>query len=168
MTPILIQRLLVALSAAMLWNNAPALWDRPRALTTNEPLLLVAGNAFPADDISLSTLKLAFRGQIAQVAGKRVIPINHAVGTELRMEFDRIVLGLEPSAVGRYWVDRRIRDEGMPPKSIPTAELAVRVVAAVPSAITYARRAMLNPKVKALSIDGKAAGEPGYALSAAR
>ena len=49
---------------------------------------------------------------------------------------------------------RRIRDEG----------LAVRVVAAVPAAITYARRSLLNHKVKALSIDGKSAGNPGYAF----
>lgn len=126
MTPILIQRLLVTLSAAVLWTQTPALVDRPRALTTREPLLVVASTGFPANDISLAALKLAFRGQIAHVAGKRVIPINHNVGTELRVEFDRIVLGLEPSAVGRYWVDRRIRDEGLPAKSIPTAELAVR------------------------------------------
>lgn len=82
----------------------------------------------------------------------------------MRIEFDRAVLGLEPSAVGRYWVDRRIRDEGVPPKSIPTDELAVRVVAAVPAALTYARKSLLNPKVKVLTIDGKAAGEAGYAL----
>lgn len=168
MTPVLIQRLLVTLSAAVLWTQPPALMDRPRALTTREPLLLVASTGFPANDISLATVKLAFRGQIAEAGGKRVIPINHTVGTEQRIEFDRIVLGLEPSAVGRYWVDRRIRDEGLPPKSIPTAELAVRVVAAVPAAITYARRALLNPKVKALTIDGKAAGEPGYALTPTR
>jgi len=167
MTPILIQRLLVTLSAAMLWSNPPRL-ERPRALPASDPLVVVAGLAFPATDISLASLKAAFRGQIAEVGGKRVIPINHAVGTELRVEFDRIVLGLDPSAVGRYWVDRRIRDEGMPPKTIPTAELAVRVVAAVPSAITYARRAMLNQRVKELTIDGIAAGEPSYALTAAR
>ena len=168
MTPILIQRLLMAVSAVVLWTRPPALLSQPRALPSREPLLLVASTSFPASNISLATLKLAYRGQIAQVAGKRVIPINHVVGTELRIEFDRIVLALEPSAVGRYWVDRRIRDEGLPPKSIPTAELAVRVVAAVPAAITYARRAMLNPKVKVLTIDGIAAGEPSYPLSPAR
>ena len=164
----LIIRLLATLSAAVLWTQPPTLSSHPRALTAREPLLIVASTAFPADDISLATLKVAFRGQMAEAGGKRVIPINHTVGTELRVEFDRIVLGLEPSAVGRYWVDRRIRDEGLPPKSVPTAELAVRVVAAVPTAITYARRALLNPKVKALTIDGKDAGDPGYALSPAR
>lgn len=160
----LIQRWFLTLTAAVVWTSAPVLVNRPLALPKSEPLVVVAAVGFPANDISLAALKLAFRGQIAQVNGKRVIPINHAVGTEMRIEFDRVVLDLEPSAVGRYWVDRRIRDEGVPPKSIPTAELAVRVVAAVPAAITYARKSLLNPKVKALSIDGKSAGEPGYAL----
>jgi hypothetical protein len=170
MPAMILHRLLVALSAAMLWTSspAPALVDRPKALTKSDPLLVVTGIGFPANDISLATLKIAFRGKIAHVNGKTIIPINHAVGTAMRADFDRLILGLEPSAVGRYWVDRRIRDEGVPPKSIPTPELAVRVVAAVPAAITYARQGLLNNKVKALTIDGKGANEPGYALAAAQ
>jgi hypothetical protein len=168
MLTIVFQRWLVAVSAAMVWTNPHVLVHRPSALTARDPLVVVAGIGFPANDISLAALKTAFRGQTAQVGGKRVIPINHAVGTEMRIEFDRVVLDLEPSAVGRYWVDRRIRDEGLPPKSIPTAELAVRVVAAVPAAVTYARRNMLNPKVKVLTVDGKSAGDKDYALNVAR
>lgn len=134
------------------------------ALADGNPLLIVAGLGYPEADISLASLKTAFRGERTLAGGKAIIPINHPVGAPTRQEFDRLVLGLAPDQVGRFWIDRRIRDEGLPPKSVPTAELAVRVVAALPMAITYARRALLHPKLKVLRVDGKAWSEPGYAL----
>ena len=156
-------RRIVTFSAALLW--ATAFGVGPPAANETQVLVLVVSREFPAGDISLATLKTAFRGRIAHVGGKHIIPINHAVGSPLRVEFDRSVLGLEPAAVGRFWVDQKIRDEGSPPKNVPTAELAVRVVAAIPTAITYARPTLLNPRVKALTVDGKGPGQPGYALA---
>ncbi len=158
-------RLLLTLGASLLCITALTSLERPRAHADAEPLLIAVGTAFPAQDISIATLKAAFRGSIAHVAGKPIVAINHPLGTEMRVEFDRVVLGLEPTAVGRYWVDRRIRDQGSPPKSVPTAELALRVVAGIQTAVTYTRRSLVNPKIKVLTVDGKAAGQPGYALS---
>jgi hypothetical protein len=130
-----------------------------------EPLLVVVGAAFPADDIKLADLKTAFRGQATTVAGKRIIPINHPIASPLRVSMDKTLLGLEPSAVARFWVDRRIRDEGNPPTTASTPELALRIAASLANSITYSSKALLNPKVKALTIDGKAAGAAGYALN---
>jgi hypothetical protein len=130
-----------------------------------EPLLVVVGVTFPADDIKLADLKTAFRGQATTVGGKRIIPINHPIGSPLRVAMDKTLLGLEPSAVARFWVDRRIRDEGNPPTTASTPELALRIAASLASSITYSSKALLNPKVKALTIDGKAAGAAGYALN---
>jgi hypothetical protein len=161
--------MLVALSSAMLWAGIGVRWGSPVAFAAEtQPLLVVVGLGFPAKDISLAALKTAFRGQVTHVAGKPIVPINHPVGTPMRMDFDRLVLGLEPSAVGPYWVDRRIRDEGSPPKSVPTPEVAVKVVAALPTAITYTRASLLTPMVKVLTIDGKSARDAGYALSPGR
>lgn len=154
--------------AVVLWAGAAVRFDPPAALAEPDPLIVVVAHSFAANDISFAGLKTAFRGQIAHAGGKQIVPINHAVGTAMRVEFDQLVLGLDPAAVGRFWVDRRIRGEGSAPKTVPTPELAVRVVAAIPTAVTYARKALLNPKVKALTIDGKAAGQPGYALARPR
>lgn len=130
-----------------------------------EPLLVVVGTSFPADDIKLADLKTAFRGQATTVAGKRIIPVNHPIGSPLRVSMDKTLLGLEPSAVARFWVDRRIRDEGNPPTTASTPELALRIAASLANSITYSSKALLNPKVKVLTIDGKAAGAAGYALN---
>ena len=167
--PALTNNVVVAVvSAVVIWAGATVRFDPPRALAEAEPLVVVVAVAFADKDISLAKLKTAFRGQIAHVAGKPLVPINHSTGSPLRVEFDQLVLGLDPAAVGRFWVDQRIRDEAKPPKTVPTPEVAVRVVAAIPTAVTYARQSLLNPKVKTLTIDGKAAGESGYALARAR
>ena len=150
------------LSSTLLAATLLFAWPLPAA--SSDPLLVIVGLQFPGDDVRLLDLKTAFRGQPTTIAGKRMIPINHPVGSTLRASFDRVILGLEPSAVGRYWVDRRIRDEGTPPTNAPSPEIAVRVVATLIGAVTYGSRTMLTPKVRALKVDGKAVGQPGYAL----
>jgi hypothetical protein len=128
-------------------------------------LLVIAGLSFPGTDIKLSDLKSAFRGQRIMLGSKPLIPINHPLESPVRVRFDRKVLGLEPSAVGRFWVDQRIRDEGKPPTTAGTPELAVRVVAALFGTVSYATQDMLNPKIKVLTVDGKSAAQPGYGLA---
>lgn len=158
-------RMWIVLSAVMVSVGAGLCTGMPATLAQTEPLVIVVGQAFAVNDISLADLKTAFNGRIVHIQGKQLVPINHVAGAPMRVEFDRLVLQLEPEAVGRYWVDRRIRDEGIPPRSVPSPELAMRVVAAIPMAVTYARRSMLIPTVKVLTVDGRAAGQPGYALT---
>lgn len=135
-----------------------------RVSAAGEPLLVIAATNFPASDISLATLKDAFGGRSATVSGKRIIPINHPLDSPARVGFDRVILGLDPKAVGRFWVDKRIRAEGTPPTMASTAELAVRIVASLANSVSYAPKAMLNSKVKALTVGGKSASDPDYPI----
>ena len=48
------------------------------------------------------------------------------------------------------------------PTTASTPELAVRIVASLANSITYANKALLNPKVKVVTVDGKAATDPKY------
>ena len=135
-----------------------------RVSAADEPVLVVVGATFPANDISLAALKDSFAGRAVMIAGKRLIPINHPPNSALRVAFDRAVLGLEPAAIARFWVDARIRAEGMPPTTAATPDLAMRIVASLAHTVSYGTKAMLNPKVKAISVDGKSAADGGYAL----
>lgn len=133
---------------------------------TNKPLVVVVGAATPLRNISLGELRRAFLGEAVEAGtGKRLVPINHPSGTPTRDRFDLAVLGLKPEAVGRFWVDRRIRDQSPPPKTVQSAELAIRVVASLPGAITYGTSELVNDQLRAVTIDGKAAGQPGYPLT---
>lgn len=129
-------------------------------------LLVIVGNSTDMTNISFATLRRAFQGEVAVTpSGKRLVPLNQQLGTAERTLFDRVVLGLEPGDVGRYWINRRIRDEGLPPRTLPSLELGVRVVASYPGAITYVSADMVSPAVRVLRIDGKLPGEPGYLLA---
>lgn len=131
-----------------------------------QPLLVVVGTSTGITDISLALLRRAFQGEVAVASnGKRLVPLNLPVGAPERTLFDRAVLGLEPSDVGRFWINRRIRDEGLPPRTVPSPELGVRVVAAYPGAITYVHPQKVNASVRVLRVDGKLPGDPGYLLS---
>lgn len=136
----------------------------PHAVAEDEALLVIVGASFAAKDISFATLKEAFRGRVASLDGKRLIPVNHPQESAPRVTFDRKVLRLKPSDVGRFWVDVKIRDDGKPPTTAGTSELAVRIVASLPNSISYATRTMLSPKVKVLTVDGKSATDAGYGL----
>jgi hypothetical protein len=116
-------------------------------------------------DISSGTLRRVFQGLPTEFeGGKRFIPLNHAPGSPARVQFDRAVLGLEPSQVGAFWIDRRIRDESPPPRTVPSADLATRIAASLPGIITYIPPELLNAAIKPITIDGKAAGQADYLL----
>jgi hypothetical protein len=135
------------------------------ARAAGKPLVVIVSSGLPIHDIGLSQLRSAFLGEGAEYApGKRLIAINHPPGTPARDGFDLTVLGLKPDAVGRFWVDRRIRDQPGPPKTVPSVDLALRLTMSLPGAITYVPPELVNPKVKTLSIGGKAPGQAGYPL----
>jgi hypothetical protein len=132
-----------------------------RVAAAGKPLVVVVSAAAAMKDISTSNLRRVFQGMPTDFeGGKRFVPLNHPTGTPTRVQFDRAVLGLEPEAVGAFWVDRRIRDESPPPRTVPSGDLALRIAGSLPGAITY----VYPVSVKVLTIDGKAAGAPGYLL----
>lgn len=132
------------------------------ARASNPSLVVVVSSSLGAKNISAADLRRAFLGLPTELGGKRLVPLNLPPTNASRQAFDRAVLGLEPSKVGAFWVDRRIRDESPPPRTVPSADLAAKVAASLPGAIAYIPPDKVNSKVVVLSIDGKAPGSAGY------
>lgn len=129
----------------------------------SRPLLVVVAHATGLTEISSALLRRAFEGYPAEYQpGKRLLPLNHPISSPERQRFDRAVLGLNPDEVGRFWVDQRIRSAGQPPRTLPSPELAVRVVLSFAGAITYTTANMVKPGLNVLKIDGKAPSDPSY------
>jgi hypothetical protein len=138
---------------------------QPRAGATSKPLVVIVSASTPLKEISTALLRRAFLGEPTEYAsGRRLIPINHLPGTPTRAQFDRGILDLEPDEVGRFWIDRRVRDQAPPPRTVPSVDFALRVVMSLPGAISYVPPELVNDKVRALTIDGRAAGQPDYLL----
>lgn len=131
------------------------------------PLAVVVGPSMKLTEISLGTLRSIFRGDNATAPdGKRFVPVNAPLTSYERVLFDRKVLGLEPDEVAQFWITRRIRDEGMPPRTLPSADLGARVVASYPGAIAYVSSKIVKSGVKVLKVDGKLPSEADYLLAA--
>jgi hypothetical protein len=128
-------------------------------------LVVVVGAASPLRDISRSTLRRAYLGEVTEDHGARLVPLNQPPGAPARVAFDRALLGLEPDAIARFWIDQRIRGQGSAPRAIPTVSLLLRVLAQLPGGISYLRRAELPANattIKVLTVDGKKPGDAGY------
>jgi hypothetical protein len=131
------------------------------------PLAVVVGQELKLSDISLATLRTVFRNEVAYAPdGKRFVPLNAPLKSYERELFDRKVMGLAPDEVAQFWITRRIRDEGLPPRTLPTTELGLRVVASYPGAITYVSTKIVRTGVRVLKVDGKLPSDPGYLLVA--
>ncbi|MET0287161.1 MAG: hypothetical protein ABW352_21940 [Polyangiales bacterium] len=131
------------------------------------PLAVVVGSELKLSEISLATLRTIFRGDPTTAPdGKRFLPLNAPLKSFERELFDRKVLGLAPDEVAQFWITRRIRDEGLPPRTLPSSELGLRVVASYPGAITYVSTKIVKGGVRVLKVDGKLPTDAGYLLSA--
>jgi len=130
-----------------------------------EPLAVIVASSSPLQSVSLAELRNLYMGLSQRVQGHKVIPLNQATGITGRESFDRSVLGMSPDQAGRYWIGRRIRGEGRPPRSVGSERLLARVVARLPGAIGYVAVSQVVPGVRALAVDGRTPSSPGYPLS---
>jgi len=129
----------------------------------HDPLVVIVSPKTDLSEISLAKLRAAFQGEPATTSGgKRLVPMNCPLKSYERELFDRKVLGLEPDAVARFWINRRIRDESLPPRTLPSVEMGVRVVVSYPGAIAYVRASSAGKSVRVLKVDGKTYSDPGY------
>jgi ABC-type phosphate transport system substrate-binding protein len=92
--------------------------------------------------------------------GDRVTPLNLPDKHLVRQEFDRVVLGLEPDRVARYWVDRKIRGDARLPRTAPNPAAVVRAVTGNPEMVGYVLASEVDKDVKVIAriVDGKLQG----------
>jgi hypothetical protein len=135
------------------------------AWADRKKLVVVVARTSAVTNVSRVDLKRSFLGDAITVGDVRLAPFNAESTTEPRAGFDASVLGMTPEQVGRYWIDRKIRGQGAPPRSLPAAYLA-KVVARYPGAIGYLPADQLTPDVKAVKIDGVAYDDPRYSIVA--
>jgi hypothetical protein len=71
---------------------------------------------------------------------------------------------MDPATVGRLWVDRKIRGQPGPPRSVSPIELMRNAVASIPTTLAYMRQSDVDDRLKVLSIEGKRPSDADYAL----
>lgn len=154
----------MTLSRRSLLSSAGALLLPRPALAEAVPLRLVVAKSSSVRDVSIGDLRQLFLRKRASLENETAIPFNHPPGTPDRVGFDRVVLGMGPDDVARYWVDRRVRSGESPPRIVDSITLLVAVIGKLRGAIGYVRDGYPTPELKTLSIEGRLPGDAGYFL----
>jgi ABC-type phosphate transport system substrate-binding protein len=122
-------------------------------------LAIIVNMQAPTGSMSAVEMETLFtRTQTRWDDGSPIVPINAPPGSGLRVLFDRVVLQLDPDEVGRFWIDRRVRGLGLPPRHVGEPTTIVRVVEKLNGAIAYAPEELVRGarvKVVARIRDGK-------------
>lgn len=140
-----------------------ALAPRPLRANSDVALAVIVAPGSKLASISLADLKRVFQSErLTDPDGNRLIALNHPPKTVDRVGFDQVVLGMDPDAVGRFWIDRKIRGGSGPPRTVESLATLRRVVEKLPGAIGYIRPAQLSSEVRAIRVDGKLPEDPGY------
>ncbi len=124
-------------------------------------LAIIVGRNSKLTNISLSELRQVFQSDKVP-SGERLIALNHPPKTADRVGFDQVVLGMDPEAVGRFWIARKVHGEAGAPRTVATLGTLRRVVEKLPGAIGYIRPGQLSSQVRAIRVDGKLPEDPGY------
>lgn len=107
-------------------------------LSSAEQLVVVAHPSVRQASFSKQELSAIFTTRKRNYdEGGRIIALNLPPRSDARVEFDRIVLGMGPDEVARYWIDRKVRGGDPPPKQIPSLNLIAPLVSKLPGAIGY-------------------------------
>jgi ABC-type phosphate transport system substrate-binding protein len=131
-------------------------------------LVLVVAKDNPIANVTRAELNRIFSGDAIKIDDQPVVPFALASSLAERHAFDQVVLGMSPDEVNKYWIDRRIRGQGNPPKSAPSPEVMAKVVASFSAAMGYVPAGAITPALKPVAIDGKSYKDHGYLLAQAR
>lgn len=126
-------------------------------------LVVIVSQRSATRALSFNTVRDIFMGvPVYAQPGEPYVPVAHPARSPARTAFDQQFLGMDPDAVGRFWIDQRIRARATPPRTIPSVDTLRRVVAALPHAISYIRADELQPGVVPIKIDGVDFRSPEY------
>jgi hypothetical protein len=155
---------LAALVAALVVGLL-ALAPRPVKAGNEVSLAIIVSPNSKVTNISLADLRRVFQSErLTDPDGNRLIALNHPPKTVDRMGFDQVVMGMDADAVGRFWIDRKIRGGSGPPRTVESLATLRRVVEKLPGAIGYIRPGQLSNEVRAVRVDGKLPEDSGYPL----
>jgi ABC-type phosphate transport system substrate-binding protein len=126
-----------------------ALVTPARALPSLDLAVIVNAQTSVSHMSAVEVETIFTRTQTRWSNGTPIVPINAPAGSEIRVLFDRVVLRLDPDDVGRFWIDRRIRGMGLPPRNLGDPTSVMRVVEKLDGAIAYVPEDLVsNARVK--------------------
>lgn len=128
---------------------------------------IIVHRSHPESGLTMAELNRVFRmEQQHWKAGDRIEVVLQASGSEKDTIIQTRVLGLRASELPAFWLGKTFRGEiTAAPRSLASDVSVKQLVGANLHAVGYVDSLLLDESVKALKIDGKSPGEPGYPLA---
>jgi phosphate transport system substrate-binding protein len=142
----------------------------PLAAAADDDLTVVVNKSNPVDNLTKAQLrKIVLGDQAAWSAGKKVTIVLRAPGQPDRAGVLRTVCGMtEDDFTHRQMQAMFNGDTSNPPKVVASDEAVRTAVATLPGAIGFLRAADINDSIRAVTVDGVAAGQDGYKVKSGK
>jgi phosphate transport system substrate-binding protein len=140
----------------------------PALLLAGDDLVVVVNKSNPVDNLTKAQLKRLMLGeQTTWAAGKKVSLVLRSPGQPERLGVLRSVCGMSEDDFNQHLLHADFNgDTGGAPKALSSAAAVRQLVMSIPGAIGFLRVSDVTDSVRTVSVDGVAAGQPGYKVKA--
>lgn len=115
--------------------------------------LVVVVNPANANVLDSKQVQRIFLGKDKKFAdGTETIAVNQEASTQIRQDFDQVILGRSSSQVSAYWSKLVFTGKGIPPKELADDAAVIALVAKNPSVIGYISKASVTDAVKIVAM----------------
>jgi hypothetical protein len=83
--------------------------------------------------------------------GSNLSAFSYTPESPLRRAFETAVLRMSADEAARFWLDQRVRGGARPPRQLPDALLAMRLIAKLPGSIAYVPENLVNASVRVVA-----------------
>src|SRR5579871_3431761 len=132
----------------------------------DDDLVVIVNKSNAVDGVTKAQLRKFILGeQDSWPGGKKVSVILRAPGQPERDGVLRSICGMSEDDFNQHLMHANFGGEtGGAPKALGSAVAVRQLVVTLPGAIGFVRAADVNDSVKAVNVDGVAAGQPGYKI----
>jgi ABC-type phosphate transport system substrate-binding protein len=141
------------------------------AEAAGDPIVVIVNSANPVDNLSMGELKKLFLSERSRWdTGKAVAPVMLVPGAAERTSFLKMVCGMNDADLGKYFMQAAFTGKSAtPPKEVGSSGAVKAFVASSPGSIGFVKGLDFHGDgsdggIKAVKIDGTAAGDAGYKL----
>jgi len=121
-------------------------------LVLAEEFAVIVNSGNETGTVSKAQLKRIFLGQIKELNGVQLVPINLPPDSDLGNQFLTDVTGKSGEEYKEYWVAQQVKGLGSAPMIQKTSMIVKTMVAQIPGAIAYIPKADVDGTVKELTV----------------
>jgi len=134
------------------------------ALLSADDLAVVVNKSNPVETVTKAQLqKMVLGEQASWATGKKVSVVLRSPGQPERDGVLRSICGMSEDDFNQHLMHANFNgDTGGAPKALSSGVAVRQLVMSIPGAIGFLQQSDVNDTVKVISVDGVAAGKPGY------